>query len=230
MDVNKIRVLLADDHKILRDGIRSLLAITSNIDVVGEASDGIEALEKVEETLPDVLVLDLSMPRMTGLDVTRRVCKTFPKTKVLVLTQYSNREYVIKVIEAGARGFLAKSSASSELINAIEAVYRGDSYLSPSAATVFIEEWQHIPHHANKGPLELLTHRETEVLNLVVEGHTTKDIAKMICVSPKTVEWHKRSLMKKLNIHKVTDLIKFAIANSMIQLQPLSSSTKMEHH
>ena len=226
----KIRVLIADDHNIIRDGIRSLLSITPNIEVVGEACDGIEVLEKVEETLPDLVILDLSMPRMTGLDVTRKVCKDFPRTKILALTQYSSREYVMKVIEAGARGFLAKTTASSELINAIEAVYRGESYLSPSAATVLVEEWQHMPHPASKEPLDLLTNREKEVLNLVVEGYTAKDIAKMICVSPKTVEWHKRSLMNKLNIHKKTELIKFAIANSIIHLTPQNASSNIEHH
>ena len=223
--MNNIRVLIADDHKIMRDGICSLLAQTPNIEVVGEACDGIEVLKKIEEMLPDLVILDVSMPRMTGLDVSHEARKAFPRCKILILTQYCSREYVIKAIEAGASGFLAKTSASSELINAIEAVYRGESYLCPCAAAVLVDEWQHTPHPANKEPLELLTKREKEVLSLVVEGYTAKDIAKMICVSPKTVEWHKRSLMNKLNIHKKTDLIKFAIANSIIELSPLDWKT-----
>jgi len=203
--------------------------MSPNIDVIGEACDGVEALEKVEETLPDVVLLDLSMPKMSGIDVTQKVSKDFPKCRVLALTQYSTREHIMHVIEAGARGFLAKTTASAELLNAIEAVFRGESYLSPCAAAVLVDEWQHMPHPANQEPLDLLTNREKEVLNLVVEGHTAKSIAKILCVSPKTVEWHKRSLMNKLNIHKKTDLIKFAIANSIITLTPSNGSTNTEH-
>ena len=221
-------MLICDDHNIIRDGISSLLSLSPNIEVVGEACDGVETLEKVEETLPDVVLLDLSMPRMSGIDVTQKINKDFPKCAVLALTQYSTREHIMHVIEAGARGFLAKTTASTELLDAIEAVYRGESYLSPCAAAVLVDEWQHMPHPANQEPLDLLTNREKEVLNLVVEGHTAKNIAKMLYISPKTVEWHKRSLMKKLNIHKKTDLIKFAIANSIITLTPSNVSNRIE--
>ena len=224
----RIKVLICDDHSIIRDGINSLLAMSPNIEVVGEACDGVEALEKVEETLPDVVLLDLSMPRLSGIDATYKINKDFPKCRVLALTQYSTREHVMHVIEAGARGFLAKTTASTELLDAIEAVYRGESYLSPCAAAVLVDEWQNMPHPANKDPIDLLTNREKEVLNLVVEGHTAKNIAKMLYISPKTVEWHKRSLMKKLNIHKKTDLIKFAIANSIITLTPSNVSNRIE--
>ena len=224
----RIKVLICDDHNIIRDGINSLLSMSPNIEVVGEACDGVEALEKVEETLPDVVLLDLSMPRMSGIDVTHKIHKDFPQCRVLALTQYSTREHVIHVIEAGARGFLAKTTASTELLNAIEAVYRGESYLSPCAAAVLVDEWQHMPHPANKEPLDLLTNREKEILNLVVEGHTAKTIARMLYISPKTVEWHKRSLMNKLHIHKKTDLIKFAIANSLITLMPSNGFTRIE--
>jgi len=222
--LDKIKVLIADDHDILRDGIRSLLSIDPEIEVVGEASDGIQVLEKVGQTLPDVLLLDLSMPKMSGLDVVRKSLKDFPRTRILILTQYNNREYVMKAIELGACGFLTKNTASSELIHAIQACYKGESYLSPIAATAFVKEWRSISHPASKDPKDLLSNREKEVLNMVVEGYTVKSIAKMLCVSPKTVDGHKIRLMKKLNIHKKTELIKFAIANSIIQLNPRSGN------
>ena len=216
--MDKIKVLIADDHNIVRDGIRSLLATEPDIEVVGEACDGIEVLEKVGETSPDVLLLDLAMPRMSGLDVVRKSLKDYPKTRILILTQYNDHEYVMKAIEIGACGFLTKTTVSSELIHAIQACYKGESYLSPSAATALVEEWRSIPHPASKDPMDLLSNREKEVLNMVVEGYTAKDIAEVLCVSPKTVEWHKRSLMNKLNIHKKTELIKFALSHSLINL------------
>ena len=217
--MKKIRVLIADDHTLVRDGIRSLLALTADIEIVGEAADGREAVEKVRQLMPDIVLMDLAMPIMGGLEAARRVRKEFPATKVLVLTQYDDSEYVIPVIEAGARGFVSKMSSSSELASAIQAVYRGESFLSPSAAAALIEECQQkTTEKGEKDPYQLLTDRERETLKLVVEGHTTREIADMLVVSPKTVEWYKTSLMNKLNIHNRTDLIKFAIRKRLITL------------
>ncbi len=217
--MKKIRVLIADDHTLVRDGIQALLALVSDIEVVGEAANGREALEKVQELLPDVVLMDLSMPIMSGLEATRRIRKEFPKTRVLALTQYDDSEYVIPVIEAGACGFITKMMAFSELASAIQAAYRGESYLSPSAAAVLIEECQQkIGTEGDKDPYQQLTNREREVLKLVAEGHTAREIADMLVVSPKTVEWYKTSMMNKLNIHNKTDLIKFAIRKRVITL------------
>ncbi len=218
--MKKIRVLIVDDHTLVRDGIRALLMLASDIEVVGEASNGMEAMEAIEELLPDVILLDLAMPIMNGLDTTRRIRKDFPQIKVLALTQYDDSEYVVPVIEAGARGFVTKSAAFSELATAIQAVAKGDSYLSPSAANALIEEYQHKTVSANgeKDSYQSLTEREREVLKLVVEGFTAKEIANMLCISIKTVEWHKGSLMNKLNIHNKTDLIKFALRKAIIEL------------
>ena len=166
---------------------------------------------------PDVVLMDLAMPIMSGLDATRRIRREFPGTKVLALTQYDDNEYVIPVIEAGASGFVTKMAAFSELTLAIQAVYRGDSFLSPSAAAALVEECQQKTiGEGGKEPYQLLTDRERETLKLVVEGYTTWEIADMLVVSPKTVEWYKTSLMKKLNLHNRTDLIKFAIRKRLI--------------
>lgn len=214
-----IRVLIVDDHTLVRDGIKALLALVADIEVVGEASNGKEAIEKVQELLPDVVLMDLSMPIMSGLEATRRIRKEFSRIRILALTQYDDSEYVIPVIEAGACGFVTKMMAFSELASAIQAAYRGDSYLSPSAATALIEECQQkVTQEGDKDPYQQLTDRERETLKLITEGHTTREIADILVVSPKTVEWYKASLMNKLNIHNKTDLIKFAIRKRIITL------------
>jgi DNA-binding NarL/FixJ family response regulator len=217
--MRKIRVLVVDDHTLVRDGIRSLLALSSDIEVVGEATNGKDALGKVKRLSPDVVLMDIAMPVMNGLEATRRIRREFPGIRVIALTQYDDSEYVVPIIEAGARGFISKMAAFSELATAIQAVSKGESFLSPSAAAALVEECQHKPGtEGGKDPYNQLTDREREVLKLVVEGHTTREIADMLIVSPKTVEWYKTSLMNKLNIHNRTDLIKFAIRKGIIAL------------
>ncbi|MFC1970778.1 response regulator [Chloroflexota bacterium] len=217
--MKKIKVLIVDDHTLVRDGIRSLLALVADIEVVGEASNGKEALEKIKELVPDVVLMDLAMPVMGGLDATRRIRKEFPGTKVLALTQYDDSDYVIPVIEAGACGFVTKMAAFSDLTSAIQAAYKGDSFLSPSAAAALVEECQQkITKEGEQDPYQLLTDNEREVLKLIAEGHTAREIAETLVVSPKTVEWYKTGLMNKLDIHNRTDLIKFAIRKRVITL------------
>ena len=217
--MRKIRVLVVDDHTLVRDGIRSLLALSSDIEVVGEAANGKDALGKVKRLSPDVVLMDLAMPVMNGLEATRRIRREFPGIRVIALTQYDDSEYVVPIIEAGARGFISKMAAFSELATAIQAVSKGESFLSPSAAAALVEECQNKPGpEGAKDPYDQLTDREREVLKLVVEGHTTRQIADMLIVSPKTVEWYKTSLMNKLNIHNRTELIKFAIRKGIITL------------
>ena len=217
--MKRIRVLIVDDHTLVRDGIKALLALATDIEVVGEAANGKEALEKVKEFAPDVVLMDLAMPIMGGLEATRRIRKEFTGTKVLALTQYDDADYVVPVIEAGARGFITKMSAFSELATAIQAVYRGESYLSPSAAMALVEEFQvKTGAEGEKDPYQQLTDREREVLKLLAEGYTAREIANMLVVSPKTVEWYRTSLMEKLNLHNKTDLIKFAIRKRVITI------------
>ncbi|MBM3133232.1 MAG: response regulator transcription factor [Chloroflexi bacterium] len=216
---NKTRVLIVDDHTLVRDGIRALLALATDIEVVGEAGNGKEALEKMRELSPNIVLMDLAMPIMGGLEATRRIRKEFPETKVLALTQYDDREYIIPVIEAGARGFASKMAASSELSSAIDAVVKGGSFLSPTAAAVLIDECQlRTPSEEEKDPYQQLTDREREVLKLVAEGYTAKEIAEMLVISVRTAESYKTSLMQKLNIRNRTDLIKYAIRKGIITL------------
>jgi DNA-binding NarL/FixJ family response regulator len=215
----KIAVLIVDDHTLVRDGIRSLLELVSDIEVVGEAENGREALDKVKELMPDVVLMDMAMPIMNGLEATRRIHREFPDTKILALTQYDDSEYVIPIIEAGARGFITKMAAFSELAQAIQAVYKGESYLSPSAAAVLVQDHQVRNISSSEAdPYDRLTDREREVLKLVAEGKTTREIAGMLFVSPKTVESYKTSMMNKLNIRGKTELIKFAVRKRIITL------------
>jgi DNA-binding NarL/FixJ family response regulator len=215
----KIKVLVVDDHTIVRHGIYALLGLMSDIELVGEAVNGKEALEKVKKLMPDIVIMDIAMPLMDGLEATRRICKEFPRTKVIALTQYDDREFVFPVIEAGAHGFISKTAASSELTSAIRSVYRGDSYLSPSVARVFVEGYQQgIDIVRGHDPYRQLTKREREILKLLAEGHTTQKIANMLVLSPKTVDRHKTNLMAKLAIHSRADLIKYALRKGIITI------------
>ena len=213
----KIRVLVVDDHTIVRDGICALLRLAGDIEVVGEAANGREALEMAKKLMPDVVLMDIAMPNMDGLEATRRIRKEFPKVKVLVLTQYDDKEYVFPVIEAGASGFISKTAASSELVSGIRSVYRGDSFLSPSAARILVEDYQQEASiRKEQDPYKQLTDREREILKLLAEGYTTRKIADMLVISVKTVEGHKTNLMSKLDIHNRTDLVKYALRKGII--------------
>ena len=215
--MTKIRVLVADDHAIVRDGIRALLALTEDIEVIGEAANGRDALKMVTRLSPDIVLMDIVMPLMDGLEATRRVHKEFPEAKVIVLTQYEDREYVLPVIEAGASGFISKAVASSELTSAIRSVYHGDSFLSPSIARLLVEDYRQIARIGKtKDISEQLTDREREILKLLAEGHSTREIAQMLVISPKTVERHKTNLMTKLDIHNRLDLFKYALRKGII--------------
>ena len=215
--MTKIRVLVTDDHAMVRDGICALLALTGDIEAIGIAANGREALDMVRELMPDVVLMDIAMPIMDGLEATRRIHKEFPKVKILALTQYDERAYVFPAIEAGASGFISKTAASSELVAGIRSVHRGDSFLSPSVARFLVEDYQQIASmKGSQDPYEQLTNREREVFKLVAEGHTTQEIAAMLVLSPKTVERHKTNLMSKLDIHNRTELIKFALRKGII--------------
>lgn len=218
--MKRIRVLIVDDHTLIRDGIRALLSLVADIEVVGEASNGAEALERVRELSPEVVLMDLAMPVLGGVETTRRIRREFPSVKVLILTQYDDSDYVIPVIEAGARGFITKTSAFSELASAIQSVHSGESFLSPSAAFVLVEEQQKKKNDEgeDKNSYQQLTNREREVLKLIAEGYTAREIADVLIISPKTVEWYRTKLMNKLGIHNRTDLIRYAIRKRVITL------------
>ena len=217
-DVPKIKVLVVDDHTIVRDGICALLALTGDIEVAGEAANGSEALEKVKKLQPNVVLMDIAMPIMGGLEATRRIRREFPGIKVLILTQYDDKEYVIPIIEAGASGFISKVAASSELVSGIRAVYQGYSYLSPPVAKLLVEDYQRSGDRTSQDPYEQLTDREREILKLVAEGFTTQEIADLLKVTPKTVEGHKTNLMAKLDIHNRIELVKYAVRKGIISI------------
>ena len=215
----KIRVLVVDDHTIVRDGICALLALAGDIEVVGEAANGREAVDMVKQLAPDVVLMDMAMPILGGLEATRRICKEFTGTRVLGLTQYDDKENVFPLIEAGASGFISKTAASSELTSAIRYVYRGESFLSPTVAKLMIEGYQQgAATRSRTDPYEQLTDREKDVLKLVAEGYTTQEIAKMLVISPKTVEGHKSSLMAKLDLHNRIDIVKYAVRKGLIDV------------
>ena len=217
--MQKIRVLVVDDHTIVRDGIRALLGLAGDIEVVGEAENGREALDRVRELVPDVVLMDVAMPTMDGLEATRRIHREFPQTKVLALTQYDDREYVFSVVEAGAQGFISKTAASSEVVSGIRAVHRGDSFLSPSVARLLVEHYREgAAVRKSQDPYGQLTDREREILKLLAEGYTGQEIADMLVISPKTVEGHKTNLMSKLDIHNRIDLVKYALRKGIISV------------
>ena len=216
--MKKIRVLVVDDHTIVRDGICALLDIAGDIEVVGQAANGGEALKMVKEQMPDVVLMDVAMPIMDGLEATRRIHREFPGIKVLILTQYDDKEYVFPVIEAGAAGFISKLAVSSELTSGIRSVYHGGSYLSPSVAKFLVEDYQRGDKRFSQDPYEQLTDRERDVLKLIAEGHAGREIAAMLVISPKTVEGHKTSLMAKLGIHNRTELVKYALRKGIINI------------
>jgi DNA-binding NarL/FixJ family response regulator len=210
---------VVDDHTIVRDGICALLALAGDMEVVGEATNGNEALVKVKELNPDVVLMDIAMPIMGGLEATRRINKEFPKTKVLVLTQYDEKEYFFPVIESGACGFISKAAASSDLTTGIRAVFRGDSYLSPSVTRFMVEDYQHTAaERAIQDPYKQLTEREREILKLLAEGYNTQEIAEMLVITAKTVEGHKTNLMAKLGVHNRVELVKYALRKGIITI------------
>ena len=212
-----IRVILADDHHLVRQGIRALLERADDIEVVGEAADGQEAIELVQRLAPDVLVMDIAMPRLTGTQATERLRALGVATQVVVLSMYSDETLVRRALRSGARGYLLKHSVTEELLVAIRATVRGEIYLSPAISASLLDEFLALQADSEeRRPIDLLTPREREVLQLVAEGHTNTAIAQMMNVSVKTVEKHRASLMSKLNVHDVAGLTRIALKHGLI--------------
>jgi len=212
----KIRTLVVDDHVMMRDGIRALLDMNEDIEIVGEASDGMEAITKAEELAPDVVVMDIAMTGINGIEATRQIKSKNPKVKVLILTQHDKKEYVLSAIKAGSSGYVSKKALGSDLINAIRTVYMGQSFLYPSAATTLMAEYQ--KGIDEKDPYDKLTPREREILKLIAEGHTSREIASTLFISLKTVLAHRAKTMEKLNLHNRSKLIKYAMSKGLINV------------
>jgi two-component system, NarL family, nitrate/nitrite response regulator NarL len=213
----KIKILIADDHPVVRKGLHSCLARQDRLKVVGEASDGDMALSKTLELLPDVVLMDISMPKMNGLAVTEQLRKDLPNTKVLVLSMHSNREYIFRIIQAGAHGYVSKEASPEELLRAIESVHSGEPFFSPEIAKAALN--QMVTNGGKKEPFAQLTDREREVLVLIAEGQSNKEIANKLGIGVRTIETHRERIMRRLDIHSVAGLTKFAIANGMIPLE-----------
>lgn len=215
----KIRVLICDDHTILREGIRLLLNAQPDIEVVGETSDGRDAVAQARALKPDVILMDIAMPLLNGLEATRQIRRDDPNARVLVLTMYESDEYVAQMLEAGATGYVLKKVAGSELVYAIRAVYQGEAFLYPSITKRLVEDYlRRVELGQERTSLDVLTDREREILQLIAEGHTNKEIADLLSLSIRTVQNHRAHLMQKLGIHDRGDLIKYAIQKGIIEL------------
>ncbi|MCS7280849.1 MAG: response regulator transcription factor [Desulfobacterota bacterium] len=214
--MRKIKILIVDDHTMVRDGIKSLLSLCADLQVVGEAENGIEAQKKTQELEPDIILMDISMPGIDGIETTRRIISRFRGTKVIMLTQYEGKDELLDSIRAGAKGFVSKKAASTELVQAIRAVYTGGAYFSPSVAKLLIEDYR--DKRLEKTPYETLTERETQILKLIGEGYSDKEIAQILFISPRTVETHKAKIMEKLHLKKKVELIKYAIKKGIVKV------------
>ncbi len=216
----KIRVLVADDHTIVRKGLCALLDGDKEIEVVGDAENGREAIKKVEQVQPDIVLMDITMPGLNGLETTRQLKKRHPKTKILILTMHDNEEYIFETLRAGASGYLVKRTAPEELISAIHAVNRGESFLSPSISKRVIAGYIRVGQSEQEEDeaFEKLTDREREVLQLIAEGRVNREIAELLHISIKTVETHRSHIMEKLNIRNIAELTQYAIRKGLISL------------
>jgi DNA-binding NarL/FixJ family response regulator len=216
--MQKINVLLADDHTVVRQGLRSLLAAEEDIEIVGEAETGRQAVQMAKKLLPDVVVMDIAMPLLNGLEATRQITKELPSIKVLILSSYNDDEYVQQLTEAGAVGYLIKQSAANDLLKAIREAHKGNAFFSPSISRRLLERYRQA--FATGQPVrktaEHLTSRESETLQLIAEGKANKQIAAELCISIKTVEKHRQQVMNKLNIHDVAGLTRYALSKGII--------------
>lgn len=203
---------------MLREGLKALLSLCEDVQVIGEASDGRQALNAVREHTPDVVIMDMAMPGMDGLEATRRIIKDRPETKILVLSQHDNERYVLPILQAGAMGYVLKRSFAGELVNAIRTVYRGESFVPPAITKMLLDNYRQ--HATNQADSEenALTEREKEVLKLVAEGKSSQEIAELLTLSKKTVMCHRANIMTKLGIHNRANLVKYAISQGLIEL------------
>ena len=212
-----IRVLLAEDHTLVRAGFRALLEKIEDLQVIEEVSDGRTAVQRSKDLEPDVVLMDIAMPSMNGLEATRRILQECPRPKVLILSMYTNEEYLREALRAGAAGYLLKDATRNELESAIKSVYRGDTYLTPSMAKFAVDAYCR-KGEAHTGPLTRLTGRQREILQLIAEGCSTKQIAQRLDLSVKTVETHRAQLMERLDIHDVPGLVRLALRTRLVHL------------
>ncbi|HOP28059.1 MAG TPA: response regulator transcription factor [Spirochaetota bacterium] len=217
---NTITLFLADDHTIFREGLKLIIEDNSSYKVIGEAGDGKEALDSIEKLMPDIAILDISMPTMSGVDVARYLKKYAPEIKIIILSRHNNEEYVKELLKTGVNGYVLKDDAGNDLLRAIEAVMKDTVYLSPGVATRIVSDYiSDNPFEKNEeSQFKLLTGREREILKLIAEGKCGNDIAECLRISPRTVKVHRANIMKKLNVHKSSELVVYAIKNNIIEI------------
>ena len=208
----KIRILLADDHAVVRQGFKLILASQPDMEIVGEAGNGREAVALAEKLHPDVAVIDVAMPELNGIEAARRIGEAAPRTRVLALSMHKDSVYVREILRAGARGYLLKDQVDSDLIAAVRAVARGEGYLSPAVSDAVLNDYR---RHVSD-PIDLLTSREREVLQMIAEGKTNKEIATVLNLSVYTVDAHRGRIMEKLNLHSVNELVRFAVRQGLV--------------
>ncbi len=213
-----IRVLVVDDHAILRDGICSLLERQDDIDVVGEAGNGRQALEQVARLQPDIVLMDVAMPEMDGLEATRHIKAIYPEIKVLILTQHDNREYIAPLLQAGASGYVLKRAGGREVLAAIHEVYEHGAFLAPDVAHQLLQDYTEPKKQGPNSNAPTLTEREREVLKLTVEGKSNKEIARLLFISPKTVSVHRTNIMAKLGVHNSAELVRYTMQHQLIDI------------
>jgi DNA-binding NarL/FixJ family response regulator len=210
--MKKIRILLADDHAVVRQGFKMILAAQPDMEIVGEAGNGREAVEAAAQLRPDVIVMDVAMPELNGIEATRRIAENAPHTRVLALSMHKDSVYVREVLRAGARGYLLKDSPAPELVAAVRAVASGEGYLSPAVSNAVLDDYR---KHVTD-PIDLLTSREREVLQMLAEGKTNKEVAEVLNLSVYTVDAHRGRIMEKLNLHSINELVRFAVRKGLI--------------
>ncbi len=212
------RIVLADDHAILRHGLRKTLEQASGVEVIGEAGDGLELLNLVNRLRPQMVILDISMPKLRGIEAVREIKKAHPHTKILILTMHKEREYLYHGISAGADGYLLKEDSAGELFSAIDRIQKGRIYVSPNLSEGLTEDWVKLSRGERKGSLEneKLSTREREVLKLIAEGKSNKEIGGLLLISPRTVERHRANILDKLNLKKAADLVKYAVQKGYV--------------
>ncbi len=213
-----MKILIADDHKIMREGLKTLLEKQPGMKVVAETNDGLEAVRLAQEHIPELIIMDVTMPGMNGIGAARRIREICPLTKIVILSMHADRRYVLEAFKAGAVGYLLKDSAFEELIQAIKAVFRNKIYVSPDITDLLVRYYISNEHEPNAGPYAVLSLREREVLQLLAEGKSTKQTADKLSISVKTVETHRQQLMQKLNLHSVAELTKYAIREGLTTL------------
>jgi two-component system NarL family response regulator len=209
-----------DDHQMLRDGLRSLLASEDDIEIVGEAGDGLAAIEMVQTLVPDVIVMDIGMKGLNGIEATGQIKAENPDVKVIALSAYSDKRYVLSMLDAGASGYVLKASAVDEIRRAVRAVMEGNHYLSPDIAGVLVEARSGGPYESGASAYSILGSRERQILQLLAEGHSSPKIAQRLHIATSTVETHRRNLMRKIDVHSIAELTKYAVREGLTSLEP----------